>query len=178
MAQLVAQAHQLQRQLGPLPPLCLGHAGVHERYLHVFQQRQLGQQVILLENEPQHFVADGGKLVFVHLSHILAVQQVSAGGGHIQTADDVHAGGLAGAGLAHDGHELPLLDGKGDVVRCPDGALTHLIELAYVPEFNQCAHPLGPPPPGPPLTMTVPPPPPMGMAPIIMAIPPPEEVGI
>ncbi len=102
---------------GPLVPLRLGDAGVHQGHLHVLQQGQLGQQVVLLEDEAQHLVADGGQLVVVHLAHVPAVQQIGAGGGHVQAADDVHAGGLAGAGLAHDGHELPLLDLEGDVVR-------------------------------------------------------------
>ena len=72
--QLVAQAHQLQCQLRPLMALRLGHPGVHQRHLHVFLQIQLGQQVILLKNEPQHLVPYLRQLVPVHLPHILSIQ--------------------------------------------------------------------------------------------------------
>ena len=49
--QLSAKAHHFQRHLGPLPPLRPGNAGIHHRDLHVFQQRQLRQQVVLLKDE-------------------------------------------------------------------------------------------------------------------------------
>ncbi len=172
--QFIAQSHHLQGDPRPFVPLRLGDAGVHQGHLHILLQGQLGQQVVLLKDEAQHLVADGGQLVFVHLAHVLAVQQIGAGGGHVQAADDVHAGGFAGAGLAHDGHELPLLNLKGDAVRRLDRGVTHLVVLAHLPEFDQTAHqkppgpPLGIPPPGiPPLEGMAPP---AGMVPIIMAL--------
>ena len=109
---LISQAHLFQGRLGPLPALSLGNAGVHQRDLHVLRQIQFGQQIILLENEAQKLVADLGQLVFVHLAHILAVQEVGSIGGDVQTADDVHAGGFAGAGGAHNGNKFPLIDLK------------------------------------------------------------------
>ena len=61
-------------------------------------------------------------------------------GGYIQTADDVHAGGFAGAGLAHDGHELAPLYLHGDVVCRFDEGVTHLIVLADLVKLDQGAH--------------------------------------
>ena len=165
IAQLVAKTHHLQRDPGSLVPLRLGDAGVHQRHLHVLLERQLGQQVVLLEDEAQHLVPDGGQLVLIHLTHIPAVQQVRAGGGHVQAADDVHTGGLAGAGLAHDGHELPLPDLEGDVVRRLHSGVAHLVILADLPKFDQSAHQK---PPGPPLGIPPPEGIPLGMSPIGM----------
>ena len=104
--QLIAQANLLQRSLGKGMALCPGNTGVNQRDLYVFQKVQLGQKVVLLKDEPQLFVADGGQLVAGHLPHIPAVQSVGPIRGHIQAADDVHAGGFARAGLPHDGHKL------------------------------------------------------------------------
>ena len=71
----------------------------------------------MLENEAQHFVADLRLPVIIHGGHVHTAQMVSAGGGHIQAADDVHGRGFAGAGLAHDGHEFSPVDGKADTVQ-------------------------------------------------------------
>ena len=172
VAQLVAQAHHLQRHLGPLVALGPGHSRIHEGDLHVLHERQLWQQIVLLENKTQHPVADGRQLIFVHLSHILSVQQIRAGGGDVQTADDVHAGGLAGTGLAHDGHKLPLVNLKRDVIGSLDGGVAHPVELAHVLKFNERAHQK--PPPGPPPMAAPPPPPgpPLIPPPILPGMPP------
>ena len=143
-AQLVAQAHLLQHRLGAGPALAAGHPGVDQGHLHVAHQVELGQQVVLLEHEAQHLVAYGGKLIAAHPAHVPAVEPVDAGGGHVQAADDVHAGGFARAGLAHDGHELPRLDPHGDMIQRLDDGVAHMIILAHLVEFDQCAHPIPP----------------------------------
>ena len=179
VAELIAKAHHFQCNLGPFMAFGAGHSRIHQRHFHIFQQRELGQEVILLKDEAQHFVADLRQLVLVHLSHILSVQQIGAGSGDIQASDDIHTGGLAGTGLAHNGHKLALLNLKRDVIGRLDGGIPHLIELAYVAEFNEGSHYMPPRPPGPPLM------PPLGMPPLmppgimVMAMPisPPEEVG-
>lgn len=94
---LVAQAHLLQHGAGAAVALGAGDARIHQRHLHVFQQVQPGQQIVLLEDKAQHLIPDGGQLVAVHPAHVPAVEAVGAVGGHIQAADDVHAGGFAGA---------------------------------------------------------------------------------
>ena len=139
-AQLVAQAHLFQHRLGAGPALAAGHPRVDQGHLHVAHQVQFGQKVVLLEHKAQHLVADGGKLVAAHLAHIPAFQLIGAGGGHVQAADDVHAGGLARARLAHDGHELAGFDPHGDMVQRLDDGVAHVIVLAHLVEFDQCAH--------------------------------------
>src|SRR5699024_8566109 len=83
---------------------------------------------------------DGGQLSPLHPAHVPAVELVGTGGGDIQAADDVHTGGLARAGLAHDGHKLTLFDLHGDVVQGLDDGVAHLVELAHLVEFDQCTH--------------------------------------
>ena len=130
---LALQPHPAQGPDRPLPPLGGGHPGIQQGELHVFQYGELGDQVVLLEDEPQHLVADLRLLVVVHGGHIHAPQVVGARGGHVQTADDVHGGGLAGAGGAHDGHELPLVDGEAHPVQGVDRLVSHGIDLIHVP---------------------------------------------
>ena len=142
--QFIAQAHLLQHRLGAGPALAAGYPGVDQGHFHITHQVQLGQKVILLEHEAQHLVADSGKLVAAHLAHIPAVQLIGACGGHVQAADDVHAGGLARTGLAHDGHELACLDPHGDVVQRLDHRVAHVVILAHLVEFDQSAHPIPP----------------------------------
>ena len=170
LVELGPQAHPFQGSPGPLVALPGGDVGVDQGHLHVFHQVQLGQQVVLLENEAQHLVSDPGQFVLVHPAHIPAVEPIGAGGGHIQAADDVHAGGFARARLAHNGHELPFLDLHRDVVGRLDGGVPHLVVLADRVKFDQCAHrgPAPPPPAGAPPPPAIPPP---GMAPGIMAMP-------
>ena len=145
--QLVAQPHLLQGRAWPARRRsAAGTPGIQQGQLHVFQQVQLGQQVILLEDEAQHLVADLGLLVVVHGGHV-----------HARPADRCPlvgtsrqpmmfmAGGFAGAGLAHDGHELPLFDVHGDVVRGLYRGVPHLVIFAHILKFDQSAH-CGPPP--------------------------------
>ena len=138
--ELAAQTHLFQRCDGAAAALAAAHACVDEGDFHVFQQGQLGQQIILLEDEAQLLVPDGRQLTAVHLADVAAVQQIPAVGGHIQTADDVHAGGFAGAGLAHDGHELAFFDFHGDVVCSLYRGVTHLVILAHLIKLDQSAH--------------------------------------
>ena len=61
--ELAAQAHPLQRCDGAVARRCAAaHAGVDEGDFHVFQQGQLGQQIVLLEDEAQLLVPDGRQL--------------------------------------------------------------------------------------------------------------------
>ena len=66
---------------------------------------------------------------------------VLAGSGAIEQADDVHERGLAGAGLAHDGHKLALVHSK--VQAGDDGqlAIEALVEaFDNAPHLNEAAH--------------------------------------
>jgi hypothetical protein len=74
------------------------------------QRRGPREQIEGLEHESDLLVADPGQLVVVQLAHPMAVQPVFARRGAVEAADQVHEGGLAGAGRAHDGDEFVLPD--------------------------------------------------------------------
>ena len=62
------------------------------------------QQIEFLEHKPQIIPPEGGQLILRNFGQGLAVEQDLTGGRTIQGGQDVQQGGLAGAGLAHDGH--------------------------------------------------------------------------
>ena len=138
--QLVAQAHLVQHFPCAGMPLGAGNARIHQRHLHVLHQVEPRQKIILLEDESQHFVADGRQFVAAHLAYVFSVQAVGARCGHIQAADDVHAGGFARTGLAHNGHELAFFDFHGDMVRRLYRGVAHLVVLADFIKLDQSAH--------------------------------------
>ena len=103
--------------LGALDARGGGGAVVDERQLDVVQRGGAGQQVEGLEDEADLLVADAGELVVVELADQLAVEPVVALGGRVEAADEVHQRGLAGAGGAHDGDVLIVLDAQGDAAQ-------------------------------------------------------------
>ena len=64
-----------------------------------------------------------------------AVQHILTGGRLVQHADNVHQGGFARAGLAHNRNELAGIDGQVDAVQD-----LQLIGLADVVAFADAAH--------------------------------------
>ena len=102
-------AHQLQQFLGPGGALCRADAVVQHGQLHIFQRAGTADQVEGLEHKANLAAAQGGKLAVLRGGHVDAVQPIAALGGLIQRTHDVHQGGLAAAGLAHNGHELALV---------------------------------------------------------------------
>ena len=94
-----------------------GGAVVDQRQLDVVQRGGAGQQIEGLEDEADLLVADARQLVVVQLADQLAVEPVLALGGRIEAADQVHQRGLAGAGGAHDGDVLVVLDAQRDAAQ-------------------------------------------------------------
>src|SRR5438034_6261146 len=78
--------------------------------LDVFEGARTGQEIVCLEDEPDLAVADPCELRPREAGDILAVQDVPAGRGRVETAEKVHEGGLPRAGGAHHRHELAALD--------------------------------------------------------------------
>ena len=138
--ELIAQTHPLKGSLCRRVALCGGDARIHKGNFHILQKGQLRQQVVLLEDEAQLLVPDVCQLTAAHLADILAVQQISAFGRHVQTADDVHTSGFTRTGLADDGHELAFVDFERDVVGGLYEGVAHLVILADPIKFYQRAH--------------------------------------
>ncbi len=76
---LVRQAHPLQGLRWPARRRSSADdAGIQQGQLHILLHGQLGDQVILLEDEAQHLVADLRLLVVLHGGHVHAPQMVGA----------------------------------------------------------------------------------------------------
>ena len=75
------------------------------------------KQVEGLEDEADFLVADAGQLIVVKFADQLAVEPVLALGRGVEAADQVHQRRLAGAGGAHDGDVLVVLDAEVDAAQ-------------------------------------------------------------
>ena len=123
----VEHAHLVQGLLHPNVPLVDGHALVDEGQLHVFRGVEGGDQVVALEDEADLLVSEMGLLLIGEAGDIGAVQVVFPVGGDVQQPQHVHEGGLARAGGADDGHELPPVDLEIEAVQSPDLVFLSLI---------------------------------------------------
>ena len=65
-----------------------------------------------------------------------AVQHVRAGGGAVQAADQVHEGGLAGAGRPHHHHELARPDLERDAAQGRHHGVAHVVLLAEIRDLD------------------------------------------
>ena len=135
--QPLTEAHHLQRLNGALAALLLVHTGVQQRQGDIIHSRELRQQIEALEHKAEQAVADLRQLVFVGLGDILARQQVFAARRYVKAADEIHERRLAGAGRAHDGEIVALLDLQVDVFQNADGLLALRIILADILHFNE-----------------------------------------
>src|SRR5262249_14255679 len=95
------------------------------------------EQVEALEHEPERLVANLGQLVATHARDFLACQDVVTAGRPVEAADDVHHGGLARAGRAHDGAEIALFDGHRDATQRVHSDGAHLVSLGDVLQVEQ-----------------------------------------
>ena len=90
----------------------------------------------LLEHESEGAVAYIRQCIVIELLHRLAVQPVTAAGGTIQAAQDVHGGALAGAAGSHHGEIVPAVDGEIELIKGSNRQVTGSIHLADVDQFG------------------------------------------
>jgi hypothetical protein len=108
--QAVAQSEFAQQVTGARRSLSLLHAAVHGGNFRVFDGTQIAHQVVALEDEAKGIAPECRQGIAVESGNIDAADGIGAGGGLVQTADDVHEGGLARAGSTHNGDELAALN--------------------------------------------------------------------
>jgi len=96
------------------------------------QRGGAGEQVEGLEDEADLLVADAGELVIVERGDVVAVEPVAAAGGRVEASDEVHQGGFAGAGGAHDGDVLVVADAQVDAAERVDLLVAHLVGLPEI----------------------------------------------
>ena len=99
------------------------------RHEHVFKRRQLGQQVIELEDEPERAVAQLVALAFGQVVDPLAVEQHLARFGRVEQAQQVQERALARAAGPHDRDHLAALDLQIDPAQNGDLVLALVIAL-------------------------------------------------
>src|SRR5580765_6464128 len=161
VARPLGKADALEHPHGTLEALFLRHAGVEQGQLDILHRLRARQQVEVLEHEADVPVAHRGELARVHLRDRAAVEAVFAAGGAVEAADQVHEGGLARPGRAHDRYELAFADAHADAVERAHLGVAHAVELDQVARLDQHQKKRGrgrPPPAGceaePPVPMT------------------------
>ena len=85
-----------------------------QREHHILQHGVLGDQMVLLEDEPDLLVAQSCQASVIAGVHIHTVQKVLPGVRCVHTPDDIHKRGLSRPGRAQDRQVLALVDGQAD----------------------------------------------------------------
>ena len=102
-----AEAYEVEEVVG-LPAGLAGAGSADEsRDHHVLQGGKLRQQVMGLEHKADATVTESGKGVSPEGKDVGSVDGEGAGIGGEERAQDLEKGGLAGAGSAHNGDDLP-----------------------------------------------------------------------
>ena len=133
---LVPQAHPAQQGHGLLFRLILGDLLFQNRgQCHIFQHRQVGEHIEMLEHHADALAVLGDVQLFV--GDVLSLEEDLAAVRGFQQVQATEKRGLAAAGGADDGHHLAPADSRGD-------ALQHLQlaeALFQVPGFqNHVSH--------------------------------------
>ena len=136
----MGHAHQLQQVHGPLLLLLAAAPFGAEQHghLHVLPRGQVGDQVsgVVLPDEAHRGPLIGHQLRFRQLEQVLAVHIQPPCRGPVQAADHVQKGGLAAAGVADDGNQLPGLHPGVQALESHDLDIFCLIDLDQVVAFD------------------------------------------
>ena len=100
--------------------LVVGLARKHQRQEDVILDSEVVQQVELLKNEAEIVASELCYLGFPDACKLLAVEQHRAARCFVESRKDIQQGGLAGAGLAHDGDVLALINAEVDIFQSLD----------------------------------------------------------
>jgi hypothetical protein len=111
----VAEPHAGQQFLRPCDSLLARDPGVEHRELHILERGRSREQVETLEHEADLTAPYGGELVGREARHFLARQTIGARRRAIETAEQMHERGLAGAGRPHERDKFAARDGDVDV---------------------------------------------------------------
>jgi hypothetical protein len=136
------EAHGLEERHRLRVPLrrAVAAAVVQERQLHVLERGRAGEQAEVLEDEADLLVAQLGSAVAVEAGHVLAGQEVLAGGGAVEEPEDVHERRLAGARRADHREERALGDLE---VEAAQGVHDHVPERVGALEVDHPEERLG-----------------------------------
>ncbi len=102
-----------------------------ERGLHVLCSGQGGDQVELLEDEPEGAEPEVSQLRVFEPAEVAALEQHLARAGAVEPAEELKQRCLPGAARPRDREEFALLDRKIDVAHGPDRGRSLLVRLGY-----------------------------------------------
>ena len=112
----VRQADELEQLLGARAPRMRTYPPYLQPEGDVLEHRQMREQRIALEREAER------PRLRRPLGHALVAEVDLAGRRRLEPGDDAEQRGLAAAGRAEEGHELPLLDLEHDIAKRNDAA--------------------------------------------------------
>ena len=95
MMQPSLQTDQGENFQGALPPLFALQPVVHHRQLDILRGGRAGKEIEALEDKADFAIAYVGPFVRGKGADILPLEEVSAARRPVQTAHDIHQGGLA-----------------------------------------------------------------------------------
>ena len=114
-------------------------AGDRERQGHVLVDVEQRNQVEELEDEARLLAPQAGRLRVAQAADHLAVEHDLAAGGPVEPAEQLEQRALAGAGRAHQGHELAAADLERDASQGLDLAVAEPVALGQVAGFEDRA---------------------------------------
>ena len=138
MAEAVAEANHAEHGGGAGDAVALGDALIEVGLAVVLFDGECGDEVEGLEDEADLAAPVSGEFFVGHLRDVAAVEEILAGGGAVEAAQDVHERALARAAGAHDGNVVTELDGGLDALEGfdHDGAVGLEVGLADAAEFD------------------------------------------
>ena len=106
--------------------------------LHVFQCRQITDQIIKLEHKAHIVTAIFRQLFFVQAGNFTAIQQDLAGAEGIHTAQNIQQCGFTGTGRADNDHQFALFNFKIHIVQRVDLHFACPIVFSDIMKLNKC----------------------------------------
>src|SRR5215211_4040128 len=131
---------------GQPPPLGPAKAPVDKGQADVGDRRGPGQQLEVLEHEPDDPVADRGQLVLGQPGDVAAVEAQGPRGRPVQPAEQPQQGRLARPARPHDGHRVAPLHPQVDPVQGPHPDPVQAVDLAHLNSLDHgllASHPRG-----------------------------------
>src|SRR5215813_10662983 len=99
-----------ERRRRPRPLLRQRHIAVVEGQLDVLERAGARDEVEVLKDEANLAVTKRGALIGAERRYVGIIQMVGPARRSVETAEDIHQGGLARAGSAHDGDQFAGLE--------------------------------------------------------------------
>ena len=128
----VGQSQQIQHFEGGRLGFAATQTGYQGGYHDILQCRELGQQLVELEDEADAAVAEGREFFLLHAAYFGTVDAYHTRVGRIERTHDLQQGGLSGTAGTYDAYYFAFLYLQVDAPKYLEGAET----LGYVFELN------------------------------------------